>query len=109
MAAAAALAAATASGFSFPMEGGAEVPMEGGDASAPPPRLRRGGGVASDSDSASLEDASVADPSLGESVRIVTRLPFSLSPLLPDDPPRDEPFDAEPRGRGGDGDVDRRL
>jgi hypothetical protein len=104
MAAAAAFAAATASGFSLPMEGGADELL-----SPPPRRKRRDRGGESDSDSASLEDASVADPSLGESVRIVTRLPFSRSPLLPDDPPRDEPFDAEPRGRGGDGDVDRRL
>mmetsp|Transcript_9042 Transcript_9042/g.37990 ORF Transcript_9042/g.37990 Transcript_9042/m.37990 type:complete len:787 (-) Transcript_9042:526-2886(-) len=101
--AAAAFAAATASGFSLPMEGGADELL------SPPPRLRRDRGGESDSDSASLEDASVADPSLGESVRIVTRLPCSLAPLLPDDPPRDEPFDAEPCLRGGDGDVDRRL
>jgi hypothetical protein len=102
MAAAAAFAAATASGFSLPMEGGADELL------SPPPRLRRDRGGESDSDSASLEDAE-ADPSLGESSRIVTRLPFSRSPLLPDDPPRDEPFDAEPSLRGGDGDVDRRL
>jgi hypothetical protein len=103
MAAAAAFAAATASGFSLPMEGGADELL------SPPPRLRRDRGGESDSVSASLEDALLADPSLGESVRIVTRLPFSRAPLLPDDPPRDEPFDAEPCLRGGDGDVDRRL